>query len=64
MLQADVSFPLDTSVPDFSMFFASREMRNQITFLENSQEFKKILQNLYFSNNVGNIYLNFYSCLT
>ena len=33
-------------------------------FLENSEEIKKILQNLYFWNNVDNIYLNVYSCLT
>ena len=26
---------LSISVPDFSIFFASREMRNQIIFLEN-----------------------------
>ena len=39
---------VSSSVPDFSIFFASREMRNEIIFLENSQEIKKILQKFIF----------------
>ena len=51
-----------------SLYFSHLEKREiRLYFsriLENSQEYKETLQILYFLNNIDNIYLNFYSCLT